>query len=324
MSAFPSRGRALPALVLTFFFCTAFAASAADPKAIQNELNKTAAEYSRLQTEQAKTEAKIEKLESDLEKADEVIHQKAQLVRERSRYLYKSGGAGDYIETLMLAEDFAVFFRRIQLLEMAGNNDTKLVDGIRITQERSEELKASLEDTRKRQQKVSENLKKKQAQLAQQLKAAEGAAKASKAASVRLGRLPNFDSFTLPMRPSAFANTWGAPRSGGRRHKGTDVMAACGAPVVAVTNGAISNLSSGGNGGIMLYLRAGNGDVFFYAHLRGYASGISSGDRVEAGQLIGYNGNTGNARGGPCHVHFEWHPGGGSPVNPYPLLAAVR
>ena len=101
-------------------------------------------------------------------------------------------------------------------------------------------------------------------------------------------------------------------------------MAACGAPVVAVTGGVISNLSAGGNGGIMLYLRARNGDVFFYAHLRGYAGGISSGSGVDAGELIAYNGNTGNARGGPCHVHFEWHPGGGGPVNPYPLLAAVR
>jgi murein DD-endopeptidase MepM/ murein hydrolase activator NlpD len=94
--------------------------------------------------------------------------------------------------------------------------------------------------------------------------------------------------------------------------------------VVAVTDGTVFNLHAGGNGGIMAYLRAGNGDVFFYSHLRGYASGIRNGSRVTVGQKIGMNGNTGNARGGPCHVHFEWHKGGGRAVNPYPLLNSAR
>ncbi|MGH2771667.1 MAG: M23 family metallopeptidase [Actinomycetota bacterium] len=101
-------------------------------------------------------------------------------------------------------------------------------------------------------------------------------------------------------------------------------LAPCGAAVRAVTAGSVQNLHSGGNGGIMAYIRAANGDVFFYAHLKRYAPGIRGGSPVKAGDLIGYNGNSGNARGGPCHVHFEWHPGGGRAVNPYPLLAAAR
>lgn len=134
-----------------------------------------------------------------------------------------------------------------------------------------------------------------------------------------------FAQFSLPISGSVgFADTWGAPRSGGRRHQGTDVMAPCGAPVVAVTDGVISRLMSGGSGGIMAYLKAPNGDQFFYAHLQGYAAGLSQGKRVAAGDLIGSNGRTGNASGGPCHVHFEWHPGGGAPVNPYPLLSSAR
>ncbi len=133
-----------------------------------------------------------------------------------------------------------------------------------------------------------------------------------------------FSKFTLPVSPAGFADTWGAPRSGGRRHQGTDVMAPCGAPVVAVTDGSIQRLTSSGAGGTSAYLRAANGDVFFYAHLRGYAPGMSAGKPVSTGDVIGANGNSGNARGGPCHVHFEWHPSGGRPVNPYPLLNSAR
>ena len=65
-------------------------------------------------------------------------------------------------------------------------------------------------------------------------------------------------------------------------------MGSCGAPVVAVTDGVMGNLTSGGNAGIAAYLRAGN-DVFAYMHLRSYAPGLS-GARVSVGQKIGVNG----------------------------------
>ena len=152
-------------------------------------------------------------------------------------------------------------------------------------------------------------------------------APSSSAAAAPAGQVSSagrFARFTLPLNPSGFANTWGAPRSGGRRHQGTDVMAPCGAPVYAVTDGTIQRTSSGGLGGISLYLKATNGDVFYYTHLRGFSNGSAPGKRVSAGDVIASNGNTGNARGGPCHVHFEWKPNGGRSVNPYPLLNSAR
>src|SRR4030095_15506488 len=85
--------------------------------------------------------------------------------------------------------------------------------------------------------------------------------------------------------------------------------------------GVVSRESSSANGGIQLYLQGDNGVEYFYAHLSGYA--VSTGSRVRAGQLIAYNGQTGNARYTAPHVHFEVHPGGGSPVNPYPHLKPV-
>jgi peptidoglycan LD-endopeptidase LytH len=122
-------------------------------------------------------------------------------------------------------------------------------------------------------------------------------------------------------RPYSYVDSWGAARSGGRSHQGTDVMAPHGARVFAFVNGVVSRESTSTNGGIQLYLQGDNGTEYFYAHLSGYA--VSTGTRVRAGQLIAYKGQTGNARYTAPHVHFEVHPGGGSPVNPYPHLKPV-
>ncbi|HSO53958.1 MAG TPA: M23 family metallopeptidase, partial [Actinomycetes bacterium] len=121
-------------------------------------------------------------------------------------------------------------------------------------------------------------------------------------------------------RPYSYVDSWGAPRSGGRSHQGTDVMAPHGARAFAFVNGVVSRESTSSNGGIQLYLQGDNGVEYFYAHLSGYA--VSTGARVRAGQLIAYNGQTGNAQYTAPHVHFEVHMGGGA-VNPYPHLKPV-
>lgn len=117
--------------------------------------------------------------------------------------------------------------------------------------------------------------------------------------------------------PRAFTNDWGQPRSGGRRHQGTDILSPRGTPIVANVSGTVSPHNSG-LGGISYYLRGDDGNTYFGTHLD-RLSGASG--RVSAGTVIGFNGNSGNARGGPTHLHFEIHPGGGGPVNPYPTVA---
>ena len=120
--------------------------------------------------------------------------------------------------------------------------------------------------------------------------------------------------------PRAFTNDYGQPRSGGRRHQGNDIMSPRGTPVVASVSGTVRGHNSS-LGGISYYLRGDDGNTYFGTHLD-RLSGASG--RVSAGTVIGYVGNSGNARGSSPHLHFEIHPGGGAATtSPYPALSAA-
>jgi len=120
---------------------------------------------------------------------------------------------------------------------------------------------------------------------------------------------------------ASFIDSWGFARSGGRRHKGTDMFGPQGRgnPLVAVTNGTVK-LSSNSLGGITAYVYGDDGIRYYYAHMLRHGD-VPNGSRVGKGTVIGYIGDSGNARG-TNHLHFGMTVGGRS-VNPYPTVRAV-
>ena len=118
-----------------------------------------------------------------------------------------------------------------------------------------------------------------------------------------------------------YSHDWWFPRfgPGWRLHMGTDIFAAMGTPVRAPSDGRV-RLSNGGLGGIAVYVVEPNGTFWYLAHLAGIAEGISEGTSVTVGQVVGFVGDSGNARGGSPHVHAEYHPRGGAAVDPKGIL----
>jgi murein DD-endopeptidase MepM/ murein hydrolase activator NlpD len=134
--------------------------------------------------------------------------------------------------------------------------------------------------------------------------------------------------FVFPVGdPHAFGDSFGAPRMMGtgfeHAHQGTDIMAPSGTPLMACERGIITEMGSDVLGGTKLWLKGESGTYYYYAHLSAFADGLTVGAVVEAGDVVGRVGDTGNAKGGAPHLHFEIHPDGGTAVNPYPLLKVV-
>lgn len=138
--------------------------------------------------------------------------------------------------------------------------------------------------------------------------------------SIRIGQnlaIPGGGSWACPVPGASFVNDWGFPRNGGRFHQGNDLFAPRGTPVVAPISG-FSQPVTGDVGGLQFYLAGDDGVMYIGTHLEAFGES----GQVEAGAVIGYVGDSGNALGAPTHLHFEIHPGGGDAVNPYPTLQA--
>jgi murein DD-endopeptidase MepM/ murein hydrolase activator NlpD len=183
---------------------------------------------------------------------------------------------------------------------------------------------AALEALRASDPARAEQLERLQAELGPRLEAAEAAAAyeaALEAIAAEERRKALLGIWKCPVQgPVTFTDSWGAPRSGGRTHKGTDMMAATGTPTVAPVSGRVEHRGSS-LGGLSWWVYGDDGNEYYGTHLSGYEN-VGAG-HVERGTVIGYVGSSGNASASAPHLHFEFHPGGGSAINPYPRLIEV-
>jgi len=152
---------------------------------------------------------------------------------------------------------------------------------------------------------------------------------------------PKKKTIVFPVLGSVeFTNDYGAPRPQGP-HQGIDILAPRHAYALAAEAGRVRFYTGSGRAGCMLYLDGKSGTTYYYIHLnndlgpgndnRGgckigvtFPNGLKSGQRVTAGQLIGFVGDSGDANGIHPHLHFEVHPHGRGSTNPYPYLLAAR
>ena len=130
--------------------------------------------------------------------------------------------------------------------------------------------------------------------------------------------LPTENSLPSPLPEQHLTDTWGAARSQGRSHEGIDIFAKRGTPIQATTQGIVSKVGENTLGGRVVFIIGPGGAGHYYAHLEDYAD-ISPNDWVNTGDIIGYVGDSGNAKGTPPHVHYGIYING-SAVNPYTLL----
>ncbi len=141
------------------------------------------------------------------------------------------------------------------------------------------------------------------------------------------------DGYVFPIFGAAsFGDSFGGPRANmpGGWHHGEDIFAPEGAPILAIADGTLHQIGFIPIGGYRLWLRDEAGNEFYYAHLSAYSPLAVEGQRVKAGDVIGFVGATGDADGGAPHLHFEIHPasmlglGYDGVVAPYPFLIAWR
>jgi murein DD-endopeptidase MepM/ murein hydrolase activator NlpD len=232
--------------------------------------------------------------------------------------LYRAGGTRPL--SGILGSSAEVVVSRIEFETIMLDGQLAAVDDARVAFDSYEQAIREVNAAMAQMQKLERRAKKTVANLGRNFEKAKQVA--DKLAGFNKTVLVGGRFVSCPVSPPySFIDSWGAARSGGRSHKGTDIMNPMGNQVHAYVDGVIGRQNTSALGGISLYLWDDNGNEYYYAHLSRYASRV--GQRVKAGELIAYNGATGNAAWSGPHVHWEYHPGRGAPVNPYPLVKAA-
>lgn len=323
--------------VPTFLSANAYGATKKSPslstlrkrvRELNNSLARISREYNNLNTKLSKANSSLKNTEKELDKLEDKLEFRQNALSNRVRFIYKDGQLGIF-EVLVGTSNFKEFSQRLNLLKKISEEDAQIIKDIQKTKSEIEERKERLALQNNELKTLLKSIKAKQKEMEKKLaeqKKLLGSAEGKLLAKYRNRRITSSRSyegyrvigFIFPVAgPCGFSNDWLEPRSGGRLHKGNDIFALRGTPCVACVSGRVE-VNPSRLGGRAIYLHGDDGNVFYYAHLDQIK--VSNGEHVEAGEVIATVGNSGNARGGVCHLHFEFHPGGGRAVNPYYLL----
>ncbi|HUQ63613.1 MAG TPA: peptidoglycan DD-metalloendopeptidase family protein [Acidimicrobiales bacterium] len=352
----PSRNRGVVALALTLIFVSAGAVATGHPSAAfaeddlagaQQRANKAAQELADAENEIDKAEKAVNTAKDRASQVEARVgslrDQVGQLALRRyvegTKPLSRIFGLADANEVVR-AQQFA------QVVAGSANDSVRrykaeredLQDELAVLDRQKEEQADAVANLRKRRsaalsevEKLTRLAQEKQAQAAREAQrnqaqaapapAARGSAAApalapAAGAAAPLAPIVSTGDWICPVAgPHAFSNDYGNARGGGRSHEGNDILASRGTPIVASVSGSVRHHNAS-LGGRSYYLDGDDGVQYFGTHMDAYgASG-----QVSAGTVVGYVGDDGDAKGTP-HLHFEMHPGGGGPINPYPTLS---
>ena len=331
-------------LLATLTSIPVFADTASELKAarqrlstVQAQLERLAQQYSAAQTRFAQTQDSIDRVQARIQKVRARMGRIQAALATRARDAYESGGIST-VELLLSSASFTQFSDRMEYLGSLAKGDSDLLLQASVNNEqlrRAEkdlnalsakqaatvaalskqktEIAGKLEEARALEAKLG-------ARLARERAAAAAAARAKQEAAAR--QVGGGPLRACPVgQPRVYSDDFGVPRPGGRRHQGIDMLAPLGTPIYAAQTGRFEE-NYNDLGGMSALVNGDGGDYTYYAHMSSYA-GVPNGAHVSAGTMIGHVGNSGDAIGGPYHLHFEYHPGGGAAVDPYRLLKAV-
>ena len=294
---------------------------------LASDLDVAAAAYEELWAAVEEATFELEELERRAVELEATVSEIDTRLAERARDLFMRGSSSAF-ELIVGEGGPSAAIERAGLAAVVQQRDAALLEESRASRLSLNQTVALVEVRRAELAALESEAEVARQAVARELDAAQRRVRSLEALAARqrliqTARQSGIYSCIMDRRLVSFRDTWGAPRSGGRRHQGTDVMAPFNVPIYAFTSGVVLRRSSSRLGGLGLYLRGDDGATYFYAHLNGYTAAGSAGRRVVAGEHLGFNGYTGNASRSAPHVHFERKPAGGAKQNPFPYLVAA-
>jgi murein DD-endopeptidase MepM/ murein hydrolase activator NlpD len=285
------------------------------------QANELAGKISQAESQQAQLGDQIAAAAAQIPELRAHADQLKVAVKDRAVELYV--GHDQRLDAVLQTDGVLDGARAAQLTGSVADHDRDLADELRTTAQQLETREAALRSQKADLQRSLDAMVSMNAELQKRLALASAAydlvEKALDAPEQRGGDVTTGASRCPVDGFVVFHDDFGEPRAGGTTHPGIDMPAVEGTPVVAVVPGLLVH-DVGGDGGNGAWLTGFDGVAYYYAHFSRYEG---DGGLVDAGQRIGYVGQTGNATG--PHLHFEVHPGGAltPPVDGYPLLLTL-